>query len=224
MAGQQPAMPHAGGWLGRHLLTDLLHQTAHRSIFRAVEDGDGRVGLLLVLDPRLSAVPHLPAVFDARMRQAAGVLERHVVALRHWDETDGLLHAELGVVAGTGLRTLLEHEPMPVPHALDLAARLADALEAAHARGLPHLGMSPSTVVVDPQGRPVLTDLGVAAALVQAGVRPDPDEARWVAPEVLDGALAGGWTPRAGQRADVWSLAALLHDCLTGLGAAARPL
>lgn len=225
MQASASAERRVGTRLGEHRLTDLLHATAVRAIYRG-EREDGAVHLLMVLDDTVAADPVVRERFEGRMRQAAGVLERHLVPLRSWGVVDGALVAELSPVTGTGLRTWLEHEPMTVPQVLAIAEPLAAAIDAAHARGLAHLGLSPSVVVVgetEPAGGPAnvwLTDLGVAATLTEAGLPLDPADIGYRPP----GSIVRPIDPasREAVQVDLWALRCLLHDAITGLGPVAR--
>ncbi|SDD58562.1 serine/threonine-protein kinase [Auraticoccus monumenti] len=220
MQGATPA-DRVGSRLGRHRLTDLLHSTSARAVYRAEEEDTGRLVLLMVLDDQVAAHPLVQERFELRMRQAADVLERHLVPLRSWGVVDGLLCAELGVLAGTGLRTLLEHEPLTPARAVAVLGDLAEAVDAAHSRGLAHLGLSPTVVVVGGDRTARLTDLGLSALLAEVGVLPDPADRSYRSPDQppqVDPASS------AAAALDVWALAALLHDCLTGIGPAAGPV
>ncbi|MVA75327.1 hypothetical protein GC722_04685 [Auraticoccus sp. F435] len=218
----QPATPagrRVGTRLGSSRLTDLLHETSARAIYRAEEPG-GSVALVMVLSEQVAAHPVVRSRFSSWMARGAGVLERHLVPLRRWGEVDGLLCAELGVLSGTGLATLLEHQPLPPARALALLEDLAAAVDAAHSRGVAHLALSPTTVVVGHDEVARVTDLGLGALLAEAGVAPDAPELAYRAPW-----LTGPVDPAgpAATAADLWSLAALLHDALTGVGPAAAP-
>lgn len=210
-----------GSRLGRHRLTGLLHTTSARTVYRAEEEGTGRLVLVMVVDEQVAAHPVVAERFDLRMRQAADVLERHLVPLRNWGVVDGLLCTEVGVLAGTGLRTVLEHAPLTPERAVAVLDDLADAVDAAHSRGLAHLGLCPGVVVVGADQTARLTDLGLSTLLAEAGIPPDPADRSYRSPDQPEQVDP---TTTAAAALDVWSLNALLHDSLTGTGPAARPV
>jgi hypothetical protein len=89
-----------------------------------------------------------------------------------------------------------------------VAGPLAQALAAAHARGLVHGDLSPSNVLFSSEGMPLLTDLGLAR-LADDGAQASAGTA-----EYLDPAVAAGGAPTPAS--DVWSLAAVCHHMLAG--------
>ncbi|WP_431680106.1 protein kinase domain-containing protein [Kitasatospora sp. KL5] len=118
-------------------------------------------------------------------------------------------------VPGVSLADLLaEDGPLTVDRAAAAAAQICSALAAVHAVPVVHRDLKPSNVMVRPDGRTVLLDLGIATAL-------DPDATRltltgtpigspaYMAPEQ---ALAAGVDPRS----DLYALGCLLHEMLTG--------
>jgi len=105
---------------------------------------------------------------------------------------------------------------LSVATSVGLALDVSDALEALHRSGLVHRDVKPGNVVVTPRGHCVLIDLGVAHLAADAGPV-SPSEAAGVgsllycAPE-----QAGVLARPVDHRADLYSLGAVLHECLTG--------
>ncbi|MFD9126062.1 serine/threonine-protein kinase [Kitasatospora sp. NPDC059571] len=128
---------------------------------------------------------------------------------------DGELYLVMQRVPGVSLADLLAEEgPLPVASAVAVAAQLCAALTAVHAVPVVHRDLKPSNLMIRPDGRAVLLDLGIATAL-------DPDATRltltgapigspaYMAPEQ---ALAAGVDPRS----DLYGLGCLLHEMLAG--------
>lgn len=119
-----------------------------------------------------------------------------------------VLLAETG--PGESLRRRLENGPMPVGWALEVAAAAAAALGAVHRVGLVHGALTPAELWLRPSGGVRLLGLGLHP--VRGTLRPEELLARsaaYTAPEVLRG---GGPTPAS----DVWSLAVILFEMITG--------
>lgn len=91
---------------------------------------------------------------------------------------------------------------------------LADALQTAHAANIVHCDLKPSNVMINPEGRPVITDFGLALTLNQADsqLRSMAGTAPWMAPEQVDHSF-GPVTVKT----DVYGFGALLYTLLTGL-------
>jgi hypothetical protein len=122
------------------------------------------------------------------------------------------------LVIGVELGLLLEllrarRQPLPVQSAALIVLEAAEALASAHARteldpiGVLHLGISPSTLVIDEAGRTRILHTGLYGALVRPGWAPRKLPRAFLAPEVV----AGGPYTRT---ADVYSLGAVLHDAI----------
>jgi serine/threonine protein kinase len=102
---------------------------------------------------------------------------------------------------------------LPLASAVHLLEVLAEAVAAAHARGVLHRDLKPANILLREDGAPVLCDFGVAqAAHMQLGLTADDEvvgTVAYIAPEQLAGAVIDA-------RADVYALGAILHECLCG--------
>jgi DNA-binding beta-propeller fold protein YncE len=147
---------------------------------------------------------------------AASLDHPNVVPVYEAGEVDGLLYIAMRYVPGTDLKALLRAEGALAPErALVLVGQVAAALDAAHDRGLVHRDVKPSNVLLT--GRPgnehcYLADFGLSTSASDRSVA-DPGKIvgtiDYVAPEQIRGGGVDG-------RADVYSLACLLYECLVG--------
>ncbi|MEU4106911.1 serine/threonine-protein kinase, partial [Streptomyces tanashiensis] len=116
------------------------------------------------------------------------------------------------LVTGGSLQDRLERGTMTPPEAAALGRELLSALRAAHERDIEHRDVKPANVLLRPDGRPVLTDFGIAAirestVLTASGsIIGSPD---YMAPERIRGGTSG-------PAADLWSLAMLLYVAVEG--------
>jgi hypothetical protein len=131
------------------------------------------------------------------------------------------------LVEGPTLASILERGHLGTAEATRIGARLAEALAAIHGRGIVHGDVTPANVIIAPDGRPKLTDLGIASFPTDGGDGPDGAggydgrSARserygtlpYVAPEVL-----GGADPTSAS--DVFSLGVLLGELFASGGGA----
>ncbi len=125
-------------------------------------------------------------------------------------------------VDGEPLSTLLQRGPLPVRQALELCGHIADALSSAHHQGIIHRDLKPANVIVTKSGRPKILDLGIAKVIsgVAASAETTPDTANTGAGDLVG--TAGYMSPEQVQqrrldgRCDLFSLGALLFECLTG--------
>ena len=148
-------------------------------------------------------------------RLAAGLDHPNVIPIYEAGEADGRLFIAMRYVDGTDLKALLRRDGTLEPaRAIAIAAQVADALDAAHRRGLVHRDVKPSNVLIDEQdGREhcYLADFGLTQSVSDRG----PTDGRlmgtldYVAPEQIRGDEVDG-------RADVYALGCLVFESLTG--------
>ncbi len=171
---------------------------------------------LKVLAPELAEDEGFQARFLRESQLAASLDHPHVVPVYEAGEVAGLLYIAMRYVVGTDLKELLRAEGALAPgRALVLAAQVASALDAAHARGLVHRDVKPSNVLLT--GEPgeelcYLADFGLSTSASDRSVH-DPSKMvgtiDYIAPEQIRGLDVDG-------RADVYSLSCLLYECLVG--------
>lgn len=148
-----------------------------------------------------------------READIAGALDhRHVLRGTLVAGRDGSVGLVTPWMAGGSLAGLIAaRRRLRWPEALTVLIPLADALAAAHERGMVHGDLAPGNVLFDADGRPVLADFGAARAAVECGgeVQVTPQH---VAPEIVRGASPD-------PASDLFSLGSLALACLTGRAA-----
>ncbi len=199
----------AGEEIGGYTVIETLGRGGSGAVYR-VRDGGGSDAALKLVDARHDDV-------------AARRLEREVHALqslRH-PAVPRILDAELDsdetfvvfeYIPGVSLwQHVQDHGPLTGPALADFAERTASALEAVHEAGVVHRDVTPSNIMIGPEG-PVLIDFGLSHLEHDERLTRDglvSGTAGYVAPEVIDGA-------EPGTIADRWSWAATVAYALTG--------
>lgn len=202
---------------GPYLLQALLGRGGMGEVHRAFDTGHGRVVALKLLPEHLSSDPEFRARFRREAEIAATLRDPHVIPIHRYGEIDGRLFLDMRLVDGEDLGAHLARTgPLPPARAVALVGQVASALDAAHADGLVHRDVKPSNVLLAGQRRDFayLVDFGIARPVAGAGASLTGSGATvgtldYMAPE----RFAGGPVDR---RADVYSLACLLYELLTG--------
>jgi len=187
------------------------------TVWRAEDPLLARSVAIKTLDPGLGEDESLRTRFRREAVSAAAVAHPNIVATYDTGEDDGIAYIVMELVEGATLRQAIDlHGPLPPARAADIGAQVADALAAAHARGLVHRDVKPSNVLVQLDGRVKVTDFGIAKVtdapvedLTRAGNV--MGTARYLAPEQLEGGPVD-------ERSDVYSLGLVMYELLTGRG------
>ncbi|AKT40315.1 serine/threonine-protein kinase PknK [Chondromyces crocatus] len=186
------------------------------AVYRARDRlGDGLVALKVLLDPTRGPA----ARFSAEAQILAGLRHPGIVGyVAHGITAAGQPWLAMEWIEGEDLAERLERAPLSVHETIALGLMATEALETAHARGVVHRDIKPSNFILeggDPR-RPRLLDFGIARidagqrALTRTGVLMGTPG--YLAPELARGELADA-------RSDLFSLGAVLYECLAGRAA-----
>ncbi|SNS02778.1 serine/threonine protein kinase [Geodermatophilus pulveris] len=221
--------PPGEACFGPYRILGVLGQGGMGQVLRAHDGDHERDVALKVLHPHWAQDEGYRDRFRREARIAARLTEPHVIPIHRYGEIDGQLFLDMRLVDGEGLDSLLRRAgPLDPARAVDLVGQVARALDAAHADGLVHRDVKPSNVLlvaradrrdlagsVAGEDFAYLADFGIARgagdgpgpALTAAGTAVGSTE--YMAPERF-----GPTPPDA--RADVYSLACLLFELVTG--------
>ena len=212
-------MPQISDSIGRVLgtryrLLSALGTGASAHVFLAEDVSLQRHVAVKVLLPGLASDTSFLKRFGAEARSVASLNHPHILRVFDWGEdTDGpyLVTEYLG---GGSLRDLLDRGVrLSHSQAAQLGAEVAQGLAYAHSRGLVHRDIKPANLLFDEEGRVRVADFGVARALAEAAWTEPAGAmvgtARYASPESAEGKKVDG-------RADVYSLALVLYEAVTG--------
>jgi serine/threonine protein kinase len=181
-------------------------------VYLAIDRTTGRAVALKVLREDVGIDPVYRERFRREGEMLAALNHPHVVPIHGMGEVDGDLYIAMRLVSST-LRNALAAGPLDIDVALGALARVASALDAAHAIGIVHRDVKPANVLVDPGPQELfLTDFGLARDLAgEALTAPGQvlGTIDYMAPELLDGECVGPPT-------DIYGLACLAVETLTG--------
>ena len=184
------------------------------TVFRAWDPQIRRIVAVKVLGVRPGILAEDVERF-AREAHAAGRL-RHpgVIAIHDVGHHEQDPFIVMDFVAGTTLRALLV-ERRPARQVLSLVREVALALDHAHARGVVHRDVKPANVLIDEDGRPILTDFGLAGDS-SARDRLTTTGSTLGTPAYMSPEQVEGHPERVGPPTDVWALGVILYEATCG--------
>ena len=183
-------------------------------VYRAFDLRLNRIVALKLVTPELARDERFRRRFTRETELAMALEHPNVVPIHDAGDVDGRLYLAMRLVDGTDLRALLRADgPLDHARALAICRQVANALDAAHAKGLVHRDVKPSNVLLDPNEHVYLADFGLTRRLGEQGAQPGDGRSlgtpAYLAPEQIEGGPVDG-------RTDVYSLGCLLFECLTG--------
>ncbi|MGH9029369.1 MAG: serine/threonine-protein kinase, partial [Acidimicrobiales bacterium] len=200
---------------GRYRIESVLGTGASAHVFAAWDVTLQRRVAIKVLHPALSSDEAFLRRFTTEARSAAALTNPHVMAVFDWGEDDSGPFLVLEFLGGGSLRDLLDGgNKLSVSQAVAVGTQAAEGLAYAHGRGFVHRDVKPANLLFDEDGRLRIADFGLARALAEAALTEPAGAtvgtARYAAPEQALGNVVDG-------RADVYSLALVLYEAVTGV-------
>jgi YVTN family beta-propeller protein len=201
--------------VGNYRLDSLLGSGGMGEVYKAYDTHRDRYVALKLLPQAFSGDREYLKRFQRESHVAARLTEPHVIPIHDFGEIDGQLFIDMRLVEGTDIGTLIDTSGRIEPQqAVYLISQVAQALDAAHADNLVHRDIKPSNILVTSGDFVYVVDFGIArtmggrqTALTITGAT--IGTLHYMAPERFVGHDVDG-------RADVYSLACVLHECLTG--------
>ncbi|MBP2325898.1 serine/threonine-protein kinase [Kibdelosporangium banguiense] len=203
-------------WLfGPYRMEGLIARGGMGEVHRAHDTRHDRVVALKVLSDDLAGDAEFRERFKREAHAAARLREPHVIPIHAYGEIEGRLYLDMRLVEGAHLGKIIKDGgPMSQAAAVDIISQVASALDAAHAEQLVHRDVKPSNVLISPNGFAYLVDFGIARTIAPASeITATGDTVgtlHYMAPERFG-------TGAVDHRVDVYSLACMLYECLTGL-------
>ncbi|MFF2557446.1 protein kinase [Nocardia sp. NPDC058058] len=205
--------PVVGARFGPYRLDRLIGRGGMGEVYQAYDTVKDRTVAIKVLPARLAEDPVYRRRFQRESHAAARLREAHVIPIHDYGEIDGYLYIDMRLVDGESLRDRLRRTGHDAPErAVAVIEQVAAALDAAHADGLLHRDIKPDNILLTHEGFAYLVDFGIAQSATDATLTADGSAVGsfgYMAPERFS---SRDLTPAA----DVYALACVLFECLTG--------
>ncbi len=182
-------------------------------VYRAEDMSLKRIVALKFLMPDLVRDPTAKKRFLKEAQAASALDHPNICTIHEISETpEGLLFICMAFYGGENLSARISRGPLPVSEALDIVIRIGRGLAKAHEYGIVHRDIKPANVIITPDGEVKIVDFGLAklsggTQITRVGAR--MGTLPFMSPEQIRGL-------ELDQRTDIWSLAVLLFQTLTG--------
>jgi serine/threonine protein kinase len=198
---------------GRYQITRLLGRGGMAVVFLAEDLVLERQVAIKVLPPDMTRDAQLVTRFQQEAKTAGKLDHPNIIPIYRVESEGGLVYIVMKYVAGQSLEDLLASGPLPIPRVRHVLREAALALGHAHRRRIVHRDVKPANIMLDEDGRVILTDFGIAKAVQDTaqltGTGTIIGTPHYMAPEQARGHEVDG-------RADQYALAIVGHRLLTG--------
>jgi non-specific serine/threonine protein kinase len=210
-----------GSRLGAYDIQSVIGTGGMGEVYRARDRRLARDIALKILPASRSADATHVERFRREARAVAALTHPNIVTIHSVEEADGVHFLTMELVEGESLSDEIPSRGLPFDRWLDIAGALADALTAAHEKGIAHRDLKPANVMIDRDGRVKVLDFGLAKAMGDDVV--DIGETRleltktgtvvgtmpYMSPEQVEGRALDA-------RTDVFSLGVMFYEMATG--------
>jgi len=215
-----------GTQLGTYEILGPLGAGGMGEVYRARDLRLGREVAVKVLPSEVASSKDRLARFEREARTVAGLNHPSIVTLFSVEDEDGIRFLTMELIEGETLTALIPPSGLPLPRLLELAIPLADALAAAHERGVVHRDLKPGNVMVTRENRVKILDFGLAKFAKDRSPRSgDPLDATREFTESGAGQIVGTIPYMAPEqirgeavdvRTDLFALGIILYELTTG--------
>jgi eukaryotic-like serine/threonine-protein kinase len=197
---------------GRYRFERRIAVGGMAEVWEAVDQVLDRPVAIKVLHPHLAGDQNFVDRFRREAIAAARLTHPSIVAIYDTHSSDGDEAIVMELVRGVSLRKHLDDRgPLPAAEAVDIGARVAEALESAHRAGLVHRDIKPANILICEDERVMVADFGIAK-LTDADHTTEGTvlgTAKYLAPEQVSGTAVDA-------RTDLYSLGIVLYEMVCG--------
>jgi serine/threonine protein kinase len=219
-------MPEIGQNLSHYSLVEKIGKGGMGEVYRAKDQKLGRDVAIKVLPEEFARDTDRVARFQREAKLLASLNHPNIAAIHGLEESSGTNFLVLELVEGKTLADQIKKGPIPVEESLKFAIQIAEALEAAHEKGVIHRDLKPSNIKVTPEGKVKVLDFGLAKAFAseqaELNLSNSPAMSNAATQQGVILGTAAYMSPEQARgkpvdkRADIWAFGCVLFEMLTG--------
>jgi serine/threonine protein kinase len=202
-----------GQTFGPYKITERIGEGGMAVVYKGYQQSLNRYVAIKVLRSELAQDKEFVTRFRREALAVAELSHPNILHVYDAGYANGVYYIVMAYVDGGSLKELVLQGPVDMDYAISIAAQVADALHHAHQRSLIHRDVKPNNILMSRDGRPLLTDFGIAKALhdssglTRTGTSIGTPE--YMAPEQIQGQKVDG-------RTDIYALGIVLYEMLVG--------
>jgi tRNA A-37 threonylcarbamoyl transferase component Bud32 len=212
---KHPVLGTRLGYVGDYELLEEIARGGMGVVYRARQSSLKRIVAVKMIRSGEFAGEAEVKRFRAEAEAAANLKHPNIVAIHEIGEHEGRHYFSMDYIEGKNLAQVCGGQPVAARQAAEWLKAIAEAVQFAHQRGVLHRDLKPQNILVDAEGRPHVTDFGLAKDLhADSGVT--QTGAVMGSPSYMAPEQARGRNDLVGPASDVYSLGAVLYELLTG--------
>ena len=197
----------------KYEIIETIGKGGMATVYKAIQKNINKTVALKVLHQNLLHDDEFIERFEREAKSGGALKHANIVEIYDVGNQNGVHYMAMEFLDGEDLHQIIrEKGKLGVEETISIIAPIAEALDYAHKKGLIHRDVKSSNIIITTEGRPVLTDFGIAHAaagtkLTQTGTVIGTPE--YMSPEQAEGKQVDG-------RSDLYSLGVVMYECLTG--------
>ena len=216
----------AGHKLAHYEILEPIGKGGMGEVYRARDGKLGRDVAIKVLPDEFAQNEERLRRFQREAKVLASLNHPNIASIYGVEQSESTHYLVLELVPGETLAERISRGPIPVEEAVEIAAKIAEALEEAHEHGIVHRDLKPANIKQTEDGKIKVLDFGLAKAFVDDATEADSSmsptltrdatrvgvilgTAAYMSPEQAKG-------KQVDKRADVWAFGVVLYEMLTG--------
>jgi serine/threonine protein kinase/tetratricopeptide (TPR) repeat protein len=198
---------------GRFEIQEMLGIGGMGAVYKAYDRDIDRVIALKCIRPELARNPEIVQRFTQELLLARQIAHKNVIRIFDVRDSGGLKFITMEYVQGRDLGSLVESQgKLTIAETVSIVMQICSGLACAHAEGVVHRDLKPSNIMVEPQGRVVVMDFGLARAdstgrMTETGAIMGTFQ--YMSPEQAKG-------EKADARSDIFTVGIIFYELLTG--------
>ncbi|MBN1569172.1 MAG: serine/threonine-protein kinase [Acidobacteria bacterium] len=219
-------MSMIGKTLAHYDIASPLGKGGMGEVYRAKDQKLGRDVAIKVLPEEFARDPERVGRFEREAKLLASLNHPNIAAIHGLEEAGGTHFLVMELIEGNTLADQLKHGAIPVEESLKLALQIAEALEAAHEKGIIHRDLKLANIKITPDGKVKVLDFGLAKAFAaeqtDLNLSNSPTLSNAATQQGVILGTAAYMSPEQARgkpvdkRADVWAFGVVLFEMLTG--------